>query len=124
MVERKILMGIDIKFEPSSNYIDDRIEVYANDVCIGTLSSSEAMPDQLVWNPNDKVYNIRFQFRNPQTFLSIVHQLKLYKSQHGYKYLTIYNYGTGYVALLDEELLKKAGFEYLPEISSECMFLE
>ena len=37
-------MGIDIRFEPSSNYIDDRIEVYANDVCIGTLSSSEAMP--------------------------------------------------------------------------------
>lgn len=124
MVERIELMGIDIRFEPNSNYIDDRIEVYANDACVGTLSSSDAMPDQLVWNPNDKVYNIRFQFRNTQTFLSVVEQLKLYKSQHGYKYLTIYDYNMGYVALLDEELLKKAGFKHLSDISSECMFLE
>lgn len=118
------LMGIALKYEPTSQYNDDRINVYANDVCVGTLSTSSAVPEQLIWNPNDKVYNIRFQFRNPDTFISIVESLKHYKNEHGYKYLTICDYINGYVSLLDDELLKKAGFKSIPDISSVCMFLE
>ena len=118
------LMGIALKYEPTSQYADNRISVYANDVCVGTLSTSAAVPEQLIWNPDDNVYNIRFQFRNPDTFISIVESLKYYKDEHGYKYLTICDYNNGYVALLDDELLKKAGFKSIPDISSACLFLE
>lgn len=117
-------MGIELKYEPNSHYTDNRINVYANEVCVGTLSTSPAVPEQLIWNPDDNVYNVRFQFRNPDTFLSIVESLKCYKNKHGYTYLTICDYNNGYMALLDKELLKKAGFKSLPDISSVCMFLE
>lgn len=40
-------MGIQFRYEPSNRYTDNRIEVYANEASIGTLSSMSASLGQL-----------------------------------------------------------------------------
>lgn len=42
-------MGIQFRYEPSKRYTDNRIEVYANEAPIGTLSSMTVAPEQLTW---------------------------------------------------------------------------
>lgn len=117
-------MGIQFKYEPSKRYTDNRIEVYANEATIGTLSSMAVAPEQLTWYPDDGIYNVKFQFRNKDTFLSVVEELKRYKNENGYKYLTIWSYNHGYAELIDKDLLSKAGFKHLPDMHPACMFLE
>lgn len=117
-------MRIQYRYEPSSYYKDNRIEIYANEALIGTLSSMTVAPEQLIWNPDDRVYNVKFQFRNEETFISVVEELKRYKNENGYKYLTIWSYNRGYAELIDKDLLEKAGFKHIPDMHPECMFLE
>lgn len=117
-------MAIQLSFQDSTKYTDNRIEVYANGAPIGTLSTMAVAPDQLAWFPDDTVYNVKFQFRNPETFISVVEELKHYKNEHNYKYLTIWSYNNGYAAILDKDLLEKAGFKNLPDTNPACMFLE
>lgn len=117
-------MGIQFRYERSTRYTDNRIEVYANEASIGTLSSIAVTPEQLNWSPDDRVYNVKFQFRNEDTFLAVVDELKRYKNENGYKYLTIWTYNYGYAELIDKRLLEKAGFKHLPDMHPACMFLE
>lgn len=124
MVERGKLMGIQFRYEPSTRYTDNRIEVYANEAPIGTLLSIAVAPEQLTWYPDNRVYNVKFQFRNEDTFLSVVEELKRYKNENGYKYLTIWTYNQGYAELIDREWLEKAGFKNIPDTNPACMFLE
>lgn len=116
-------MNIQYRYEPSSRYSSGNVtEVYANDAPIGILDS--VAPEQLSWSPDDRVYNVKFQFRNEETFLSVVSELKRYKDEHGYKYLTIWTYNNGYATQIDKNLLEKAGFKHLPDQHPACMFLE
>lgn len=117
-------MKIQFRYEPSTRYTDNSIEVYANEAPIGTLSSLVATSEQLCWSPDDRVRNLKFQFRKADTFLSVVEELKRYKNENGYKYLTIWTYNRGYAALIDKEWLEKAGFKNLPGMDPACMFLE
>lgn len=118
-------MNIQYRYEPSKRYSSkNAIEVYANDAPIGILDSMAVAPEQLNWSPDDRVYNVKFQFRNEDTFLSVVSELKRYKNEHKHKYLTIWTYNNGYASQIDEELLEKAGFRHLPDQHPACMFLE
>ena len=117
-------MEIQFRYEPSKRYTSGYTEVYANDAPIGLLSSMAAAPDQLSWSPDDRVYNVKFQFRNEDTFFSVVKELKRYKDEHGYKYLTIWSLNNGYAEQLDKELLEKAGFRHISDMHPACMFLE
>ena len=117
-------MEIQFRYEPSIRYTGGEIEVYANDAPIGSLSSFGVTPEQLNWSPDDRVYNIKFQFRNEDTFLSVIKELKRYKDENGYKYLTIWTYNNGYAEQIDKLLLDKAGFKHLPDMHPACMFLE
>jgi hypothetical protein len=115
-------MSIQFRYETCERYTDDRIEVYANEASVGTLNS--VTPEQLTWSPDERAYNVKFQFRNPDTFLSVVNELKCYKEKNGYKYLTIWTYNNGYAEVIDNSLLEKAGFKHLPNQNPACMFLE
>ena len=115
---------IQFRYEESTHYTDGRIEVYANEAPIGTLSSLPVAQDQLTWHPNDKIHTAKFQFRKEDTFLAVVRELKRYKDENGYKYLTIWAHNYGYAALIDKDILKKAGFKNLPDTNPACMFLE
>ena len=53
-------MEIQFRYKPSERYTDNRIEVYANEAPIGTLSSMAVAPEQLTWYPDDRVYNVKF----------------------------------------------------------------
>lgn len=117
-------MGIQFKFEPCTRYTDNRIDVYANEANIGTLSCMPVAPEQLIWTPDERVYNVKFQFRNEETFITVVDELRRYKNEQGYKYLTIWTYNNGYASIIDKELLEKAGFKNLPDTHPACMFLE
>lgn len=117
-------MSIQFSYEPCERYSDNRIEVHANEASIGTLQSIVAAPDQLTWFPDERVYNVKFQFRNEDTFLAVVEELRRYKNEHGYKYLTIWTYNNGYAAIIDKNLLAKAGFKNIPDMHPACMFLE
>ena len=55
---------------------------------------------------------------------SVVKELKRYKDEHGYKYLTIWSLNNGYAEQLDKELLEKAGFRHISDMHPACMFLE
>lgn len=117
-------MNVNLKFEKSNRYTSaDIIEVYANDAPIGILDSV-ADAEQLSWSPDDRVDNVAFQFRNADTFLAVVAELRRYKDAHGYKYLTIWSYNNGYIAQLEKGILEKAGFKHLPNTNPACMFLE
>lgn len=98
--------------------------MYANDAPIGILESLSAASEQLSWNPDDRVYNVPFQFRNEDTFLSVVSELKRFKDEQGYKYLTIWTYNNGYATQINKNLLEKAGFKNIPDQNPACMFLE
>lgn len=116
-------MYIEFKYELSNRYTSSTVvDVSANEAPIGTLDS--VVSEQLNWSPDDRIYNIKFQFRNEDTFLSVVSELKRYKTEHGYKYLTIQSYNNGYAAQIDKALLEKAGFKHLPDQLSGYMFLE
>lgn len=117
-------MGIQFRYESSNRYTDNRIEVYANEASIGTLSSMSASLGQLTWFPNYNIHTVKFQFRNENTFLSVVDELKRYKNKNGYKYLAIWSYNYGYAELIDKDWLEKAGFKNLPDMPSACMLLE
>ena len=78
-------MEIQFRYKPSERYTDNRIEVYANEAPIGTLSSMAVAPEQLTWYPDDRVYNVKFQFRNEDTLLSVVEELKRYTNENGYQ---------------------------------------
>lgn len=118
-------MNIQYRYEPIEHYSNSNtIEVFANNAPIGVLNSMKTAPDQLSWCPDDRVYSINFQFRNKDTFLSVVSELKRYKDEHGFKYLTIWAYNNGYAAQIDKELLEEAGFRHLPGQHPACMFLE
>lgn len=119
------LMNIQYRYEPSSRYSSGNVtEVYANDAPIGILESLTAASEQLSWNPDDRVYNVPFQFRNEDTFLSVVSELKRFKDEQGYKYLTIWTYNNGYATQINKNLLEKAGFKNIPDQNPACMFLE
>ena len=116
-------MNIKYKYEQSERYSSTGIiEVYANNAPIGILDSETN--EQLSWSPDDRIYNVKFQFRKEETFLSVVSELKRYKDEHGYKYLTIWTHNNGYAAQIDNKLLEKAGFRYLPNENPACMFLK
>lgn len=117
-------MQIHFNYKQSTVSQNNYIEVYANDAPIGTLSSTAAASEQLFWSPSDKVYRADFQFRNEDTFLSVVDELKRYKTEHGYRYLTIATFQSEYGDLLDIQLLKKAGFTHIPNKHSSFLFLE
>ncbi len=117
-------MSIKYKYEPSTYYTDNRIDVFANGVPIGTLQSTKAAPEQLDWIPDDRVHNIKFQFRNEETFIAVVKELKRYKDENGYKYLGIWSLNHGYVESISKNWLEKAGFKKLPGTHPECMYLE
>lgn len=120
-------MDIQYRYEPSSRYSSpnsNAVEVYANKTPIGILNSMAVAPEQLSWSPDGRIYNVKFQFRNESTFLSVVSELKRYKDEHGHKYLTIWTYNNGYAAQIDQCLLEKAGFRHLPDQNPACMFLE
>lgn len=117
-------MDIQFRYEKSERYSDERIEVYANKANIGTLSTMAVAPDQLCWSPDTMTYNVKFQFRNEETFMAVVEELKRYKNEHGYKYLTIWTYNEGYASKLDKGMLERAGFKNLPDEHPACMFLE
>lgn len=116
---------INFSYKESEKYTDDAIEVFANDANVGILSSQKNFPGHLMWHPDfEKTYCVRFQFRHEETFLSVVEELKRYKDEHGYKYLTIWAYNGGYASLLDMSLLEKAGFKTLQDMDPNCLFLE
>ena len=117
-------MAIEMRYEPSTRYTDERIEVYANQANVGTLSTMKVAPEQLCWSPDDRTYNVKFQFRNYDTFAAVVENLKQYKNEHGYKYLTIWTYNYGYASVLDREMIEKVGFKNLPDNNPACFFLE
>lgn len=117
-------MDIQFRYEESERFSDGRIEVYANKAKVGTLSSMAVGPDQLCWSPDIDTYNIKFQFRNEETFKAVVDELRRYKNEHGYKYLTIWTYNEGYASKLDKAMLERAGFRYHPDENPACMFLE
>ena len=56
--------------------------------------------------------------------MAVVEELKRYKNEHGYKYLTIWTYNEGYASKLDRDMLERAGFKNLPDEHPACMFLE
>lgn len=113
------------RYEKSERYtIPGSVEVYANNAPVGILSTIPGDPDNLNWNPDNRVRNVRFQFRNEDTFLSVVAELKRYKNEHGYKYLTIWPYNNGYVSQLDQKLLEKAGFRHFEDQPQACMSIE
>jgi hypothetical protein len=115
-------MSIQFRYEPCERYTDNRIEVYANEASVGTLKS--VAQEQLAWFPDERVYNVKFQFRNAETFLSVVNELKRYKDEKGYTYLTIWTHNNGYAEIIDKDLLQKAGFKHLPNQHPACMFLQ
>lgn len=117
-------MSIQFRYEPCERYTDNRIQVYANEASIGTLNAVAVAPEQLTWYPDEKIYNVKFQFRNEETFLAVAEELKRYKTENGYKYLTIWTFNNGYAAIIDKDLLEKAGFKHLPDEHPACMFLE
>lgn len=113
------------RYEKNEQYtIPGSVEVYANNAPVGILTTIVGDKDNLNWYPDSRVRNVRFQFRNEDTFLSVVAELKRYKNEHGYKYLTIWPYNNGYVSQLSEELLKKAGFKHFEDQPQACMSLE
>lgn len=112
---------IFLKFEKADDCIGGLIRVLANRASIGTLFPFEKW---LKWEPDIRNYNVKFQFRNEDTFLEVVNQLKNYKAQQGYKYLVITSIGNGYASQLDKELIRKAGFVSLPNESPDLFFLE
>lgn len=115
-------MEIKFKYEKSQRYTDESIEVSANDAPIGILKAYDN--NELMWSPDDRIYNIKFQFRNEETFLKVTQELQRYKDEQGYKYLTIWSYNNGYAEVLDKELLEKAGFRHIPGKHPACMCLE
>lgn len=116
-------MFFEYSYEPSSRY-KDKIEFKVNDVLVGLLSSSVHAPDQLNWHPEPMNYYVRFQFRKLETWVTVVEELKRYKDENGYKYLTIWDMNNGYAAELDREFIEKVGFRQLPDHHSACYFLE
>lgn len=115
------MTSIMFRYEKTNRYGADSIEVFANDAQIGFLFGDY---DHLVWNPDVKNYNVRFQFRNELTFQTVVKELKRYKTEQGYKYLTITSVNGGFATALDQDMLKRAGFHYLPKMDPSLMFLE
>lgn len=117
---------IQFRYQKSTRYTDGREEVYANKANIGTLSQNKVAPECLYWSPDiseNMVYNVSFQFRNEETFMTVVEELKRYKTEQGYKYLVVYTFN-GYLDKLDKKLFEKAGFRTLPKENPEFMFLE
>lgn len=117
-------MNIQYRYEPSNRYLSNVTEVYANDAPIGLLEPLSVDLDQLNWSPDDRVYNVKFQFRCEDTFLAVVAELKRYKKEHGYKYLTIWSYNHGYAAEIDKDWLAKAGFKHYDNQHPDSMSLE
>lgn len=116
-------MKIQFRYEKSDRYSDGFIEVFANEAQIGILSSN-AVPEQLEWDPDIEHNNARFQFRKEETFNEVVNELKRYKNEKGFRYLTICRYNNGYMAQLDKDMLERAGFKILPDKHPAFMYLE
>ena len=117
---------IHFSYRNCDRYSDDRVEVFANKAQIGTLSCTDFMtdsPEQLCWNP-DLTYNVKFQFRNEDTFRAVIEELRMYKNKYGYKYLTICKYNNGYASTLDKGMLERAGFKELPDANPAYLYLE
>ena len=114
-------MAVEMRYEPSKRYTDERMEVYANKANVGTL---QAMGNQLNCYPDDYTHNVKFQFRNYDTFAAVVEGLRQYKNEQGYKYITIWTYNYGYAAVLDRDMIEKVGFKHLPDNNPACFFLE
>ena len=55
-------------------------------------------------------------------FFSVVSELKRFKDEQGYKYLTIWTYNNGYATQINKNLLEKAGFKNIPDQKS-CMYV-
>ena len=117
-------MSIQFRYEKCERYTDDRIEVFANEASVGTLSNIAQEPKWLNWFPDEKNYNVAFQFRREETFFEVVDELKRYKDAHGYEYITIWSFSGGFVAKLDIKMLEKAGFHHIRGKHPDCMFLE
>lgn len=117
-------MDITFHYEKSKKYTNNSIDVYANDANIGNLSTLPVAPEQLCWSPDYDNPNVKFQFRKEDTFLAVVEELRRYKNENNYKYLTIWTYNNGYASEINKELLEKAGFRQLPDRHPACMFLE
>ena len=115
---------IDINVVDAVNYTDSRLEVLANGISVGTLTTFTAAPNQLSWFPNPNVRDVKFQMRNADTFNQIAQYLNDFKSEKGYKYLTIWERNGGYAAMLDKELIKYAGFKPIPDDIPTCYILE
>ncbi len=114
---------INLRVEASSRYNNDNMfDVFANDALVGTLFSN--VEGWLNWMPDVFGGNPSFQFRNDETFYSVVQALKKYKNENGYQYLVIHAYNGGFVSCLDKDLLLKAGFKNRPDCDPSSMFLE
>lgn len=118
-------MFINYRYEETENAgTDGYIKVYANDAPIGVLYGTASSKDLLIWSPDKRVCNVKFQFRNDETFLTVVNELRRYKNEKGFKYLTIWSHKGEYADLLNKELIKKAGFYQLPDAHPACYFVE
>lgn len=117
-------MYINFSYEPSIQYIDGRIEVFANGVSVGTVVEYLKSDNRLYWEPIIESRVARFQFRNENTLKSVVEELRRYKNEKGKKYLVISSYNSGFVSFLDEAVLKNIGFHRLQNEDPAFMFLE
>lgn len=116
-------MEVMLRYEESKAFITDRTLVYANEACVGSLKVIGSSLDTLNWLPENET-NVKFQFRNKETFFAVVRELKRYKDEHGFKYLAIWAYNNGFVSQMDKEVLEEAGFRYLEDGHPACMCLE
>lgn len=115
---------MNTKFKKSNIYASTKtIDVFVNDNCVGILQHMAVAPEQLHWIPDDRVDCTQFPFDDEEAFLMLISDLKKYKNEHGYKYLTIWSHNNGYVARLNTELLQKAGFQHLQDLHPACMIL-
>lgn len=117
-------MSIQFRYEPTNDYTDGRIEVFANKASIGYLISYMPSPNLLNWLPCDGVYSAKFQFRKEETFMEVVRELRRYKEEKGYEYLTIWTFNNGLAYQLDKDMLNRAGFANIPGNHPACMFLK
>ena len=116
-------MSIQFKYEQSEKHTDGRIEVFANKASIGYLVSYPAEPKLLNWLPCDGNYDAKFQFRKEETFMEVIGELRRYKNEKGFDYLTIWSYNDGFAAQLGKGMLNRAGFLNIPGNNPACMFL-
>ena len=116
-----MIMNIEFTYRESTNWCNG-IDVFANEAPIGIID--EIAHDCLNWHPGMDPDMLRFSLRKEETFSAVVSELRRYKDERGYKYLTIWTYNSGIASLFSRELLERLGFRNLPDCNPACFYLE